>query len=325
MTEKNIKKKFFTEIMMQWRNGASSFILRRMIEDYAEEVLPGPSVLGYSSRLNPVEWDTLIESIMIKAERALEKEVKDAIYKVLKEKYERIRAMKPRPMTNDEIYKDIHKRGCFSCVKNRLYELLDIWDVIDQALTVVEDQKTDLGKFVTDKQNVHTRVVNRQTDTALASFAIVPVNKKQHTLDEIISCWLEKYSWDDIQPIFKDMSYWGSVSEVIKKNDYAYRNALRALWAKIKTYEGDLRKELEKRLFEECKDSVEMCAQGHLSRLGNVLVGYVEMEVKESFQDKMVAISLKNVNESIKIAEATKIMDEMKMPQKERLAWLEAF
>jgi len=326
MNEKNLKKKVLSEIMTQWKNGAPFYILRNIIYDYAEEINPKLSSYGYSSRLNPAEWDELVVSLIEKTQSALQKEVEEAIYKGLKDKYERIRLKKPRLMTNDEIHEDINSRGCFYSVKDRLYGLLDIWDVMDEALAVIEDQNTDLGKFVGDRQNVHTRVVNRQTDAALASLSTVSVKKKQQTLDEIMACWRETYSWDDIHPLYKDMKYWGTVSEVIKKDDYAYRNALRSLWAKIKTYEGDLRKELETRLFEECKDSVGMCAQGHLSRLGNVLVGYVEMEVvKESFQDKMVAISIKDVDDWVKIAEANKIMDDMKMPEEQRTAWLEAF
>lgn len=326
ITEKNYKKKIFSEVMTQWKNGANYFTITTIINNYAEEINPQLSSYGYSSRLNPEEWDALVDSLITKTYIAFKNEVEDAIYKTLKNKYERMRAAKPRLMTNNQIHDDIRKNGAFYSVKDRLFDILDVWDVIDEAAAVIEDQKTNLGKFVNDRQNVHTRFVNRQTDAALAALSKVVVKKKQQTLDEIISCWREKYMWDDIQPLFKDMTYWGGVSEVIKEDDYAYRVTLRALWAKIKTYEGDIRKELEARLFEECRDSVGMCAQGHLSRLGNVFVGFEETgPVILSFQDKMAAISLQDVDESVKIAEATKIMDEMKMPHEERNAWLEAF
>lgn len=327
MTEKNLRKKVLAELILRWKNGAGYGILQSIIMDYAREVNPKLSSYGYSSRLNPEEWDHLVLSLQDKTYDSLKKELGEYIYKTLKTKYERARAPKRRLMTNDEIEADIGNRCIFREVRERLLALLDVWDAIDDAALAVEDMKTDLGKFIKDRQNVHTRIVNRQTNAIMSELAKQPVKKKQKTMDEIMEIWQAKYTWDTIQPIYKDMTYWGNESEVEKKDDWAYRVALRALWAKIKTYETETRDELTKRLFEECQDSVGMCAQGHLTRLANVLVGFDGSVApqKESLQDRMAAISLLELDTELKIVEATKIMDEMNVPKEERTAWLEAF
>ena len=88
--------------------------------------------------------------------------------------------------------------------------------------------------------------------------------------------------------------------------------------------------ELLKRLWEECYESVGMCAQGHLSRLANVMVGYDEsirpsVSNREEFQTQMAEIAKKEDILENKIKEATLLMDTINMPQDERESWLEAF
>jgi hypothetical protein len=67
-----------------------------------------------------------------------------------------------------------------------------------------------------------------------------------------------------------------------------------------------------------------------MSRLGNVLVGFTE-EVKaevslgEILQQRMGAIAAKDVSVLHKVTEAWFAMEELKVPQEERNAWIEAF
>jgi len=160
--------------------------------------------------------------------------------------------------------------------------------------------------------------------------AVIP--KGQNTLDEIINAWITTIpeSIELLSPVFDDMQKWGKCRSVIKKGDFEYRKALRGIWAKIKTYEGDIRLELTKRLWEECYESVGMCAQGHLSRLANVLVGFDETikppsSSKQYFQEQIANLSRKDLSTEEKIRLATELMDEVELPQDERAPWLEAF
>jgi hypothetical protein len=130
--------------------------------------------------------------------------------------------------------------------------------------------------------------------------------------------------------VYEDMRKWGKQKKIYADNDYLYRNTLRGLWALIKTYQGDTFKELLKRLYEECNESIEMCGQGHITRLANVLVGFHEsflspQSSKELFQDK-IALLAANATISLeeKIKEVLLAMDEHQIPEAERSAWIEA-
>jgi hypothetical protein len=73
-----------------------------------------------------------------------------------------------------------------------------------------------------------------------------------------------------------------------------------------------------------------MCAQGHLTRLANVFVGFDAtvnpvLSVKETLQNKMAEISMLDSDTAEKIEAATKVMDDLKLPMEEREVWLEAF
>ena len=124
----------------------------------------------------------------------------------------------------------------------------------------------------------------------------VIVPKSQRTMDEILTTWLSlDKSGAELTKVYNDM-----LSFVNKgrndKQDLLYRRILRGLWAKIKTFDDSIKRELSLRLWEECQESVEMCYDGHVSRLTNVLVGFDEayktpISIMESFQNIMSMIS----------------------------------
>jgi hypothetical protein len=119
------------------------------------------------------------------------------------------------------------------------------------------------------------------------------------------------------------MKDWGSKKQVMDKSKNLYKSVLRGLWAKIMSFNDELKSELVRRLFEECSEAVGMCADGHVGRLVNVLVGFDEqfknnISKKEYFQNNMAMIAKSDVPLAFKIDQAKKLMDE-------RDAWLEAF
>jgi hypothetical protein len=168
------------------------------------------------------------------------------------------------------------------------------------------------------------------------------VPSTQKTLDEIttafaafaafadFSAFASSSSSSSLTEVYKDMKHWGNVSEIFQAGDYLYRRTLRGLWANIQTKNGELYKELVKRLWEECSEAVGLCATGHISRLTNVLVGFDEkflpqVSIQEMFQNAMAAIGQQDVSPEEKRVMARKVMDEMKIPHEERDPWLEAF
>jgi hypothetical protein len=72
-----------------------------------------------------------------------------------------------------------------------------------------------------------------------------------------------------------------------------------------------------------------LCADGHVGRLVNVLVGFDDEFKsninKEYFQNNMSLIANSTAPLPLKIEQATKLMDEFGMPEAERGPWLEAF
>ena len=130
--------------------------------------------------------------------------------------------------------------------------------------------------------------------------------------------------------MIEDMKDWGSRDQVMDPHENLYRKVLRGLWAKIKMYEGEVRDELVKRLWEECQEAVDMCADGHVGRLVNVLNGFddrfgSQISRMEYFQNNIALIAENDLApREAKIQHAVKLMDEMGMPEEEREAWLEA-
>ena len=183
-----------------------------------------------------------------------------------------------------------------------------------------------LVDLVRDGQNVHTTEVVVQTNEKMDLLNSVQVKQKQKTLSEIEAAWVGKdyVDYTKFTEVLEDMRKWGNTETVCQEQDWAYRKALRGLWAKIQT-----NPELVQRLWEECLDGLGMCAQGHLSRLANVLVGFEEgskapVNPKELFQNEISLLAGKDLSQELKIKEATALMDTYKIPELERQAWLDA-
>lgn len=142
----------------------------------------------------------------------------------------------------------------------------------------------------------------------------------------------EYYAIDSkIKETIEDMRDWGKRSSVMKKGENVYKTTLRGLWTKIKGFEPEVRDELIKRLFEEASEAVGLCADGHVGRLCNVLVGFdpeftCSLSPMEYFQNN-IALIAENIHapHATKILQAKALMDEIKMPEEERGAWLDAF
>ena len=296
--------RWFTDILKHWKDGRSEWYL-------------SSEIVFYERRYH------ISESGIAKFRADLEEEA----FQILKERYEK--KLKEGTRLLDEIEQDIWNDARFESVENRLWSMLDTWE---KKFPLSVRKKNGLQKLADDSQNVHTRVVIKQTNTSIDLINKTAIPKKQRTIDEIVTAWvtvLEK-PWDEIRDVYLDMEEWGKQEKIYADKDYLYRNTLRGLWALIKTYEGDTFKELLKRLYEECKESLEMCGQGHITRLANVLVGFHEsflspQSSKEMFQDRIAALAADltlSLEEKIKMT--VKAMDEHQVPEAERAAWIEA-
>jgi hypothetical protein len=152
------------------------------------------------------------------------------------------------------------------------------------------------------------------------------VKQKQKTLSEIETAWMGQcyVNYTKLTTVLEDMRKWGNTETVCAEGDWAYRKALRGLWTKIQT-----NPELVQRLWEESLDSLGMCAQGHLSRLANVLVGFEEgvktpICMKELFQNEISLLAAKEMTNEEKERQAKSLMDTYFIPEEERQVWLDA-
>ena len=184
-----------------------------------------------------------------------------------------------------------------------------------------EKQVNELERFATDNQNVHTTVAVNQTKTIVASMLEihVPDDYKWNvyiiskTPGEIISnCHLginagrvmmDKYTLSD---------------DIYEMGEGIYGKVLDGVWQYIK--HSDHKTDLCKILATELKDNVGQCLQGNLSRLCNVLAGYMDMGSQESLSEilgrRFALIST--------IEEGIVILDELGVTGKMREEWLSA-
>jgi len=218
---------------------------------------------------------------------------------------------------------------CYVGNKRMLYS----WDLIDsrveRILAIATGHvKGELQGFAEDKQNIHTAPINAQTDATLKLLFAVSVPMGQKTLSEIETNWrrLKCTKRRILDHTLSDLRIWAGKSWIVSQDDWLYRRALQHLWAKIKSFPEETRDELMKRLYEECHDAKGMCAQGHIARLANVLVGFdAAFKGEVSLQDRMADISRLEVTEAEKRAAATLVLEEFKVPTAEWAAWTEAF
>lgn len=212
----------------------------------------------------------------------------------------------------------------FEEVRMRMWSMIDIWTM------TYKGPVPELRDIASSEQSVHTTVVLKATNDGIGILSDISVPDGQKTIAEICLAWFKLYTSNQIEKVMKDMKFWGSKPTVMHKTKNVYKDVLRGLWAKIKTYKGELYKELLKRLWEECWESIGLCADGHVGRLVNVLVGFDE-EFKNDvspmvyFQNNIALIADANTPLEFKVQQAKKLMDEIGMPEAQRGDWLSAF
>lgn len=219
---------------------------------------------------------------------------------------------------------DLVKNQPIDDVYFRMLDFIEIWS------RTYSGPPPSLEKISMNAQSVHMVVVTRKTNDGISLLESQKILKGQNTLKEIKNTWLRMYKEREVDDVMRDMADWGSRLTVMDLHKNVYKNVLRGLWAKIKTFNDDLKSELIRRLWEECSEAVGLCADGHVGRLVNVLIGFdeqfkTEISPKESFQNSMALLANSDTSMESKIDQATKLMDELQMPLEERQVWLDAF
>jgi hypothetical protein len=191
------------------------------------------------------------------------------------------------------------------------------------------------AQLAADAQNVHTAEISSQLKDSLEILLKVEIpSTQQDSINEMVASWVAQgRSAIEIAAVRTDVVTWWNRTELYRAGDKLYKKALRGLWWTIKNFKGEVRAELEKRLWDECKDAAipySVCTTGHLARLSNVMVGFDDafvpsVPVGEVLQQKMAQISEMEVpyEKQIELAEA--VLAELKIPAEEHKNWLAAF
>jgi hypothetical protein len=183
-------------------------------------------------------------------------------------------------------------------------------------------QNNTLAAISRDSQNVHKSVVSDQTNRYTEILLGMNVPKTQDTLQELRDAWSKPK-----RLLMNDIGKWYRQSHCRNPDDHLYKRILDGLWAHIQT--SEFKTELMKRLHEECTDAIGMCCEGHISRLCNVLTGFddrfvAEVPTGEMIQERIAKISELETSAEEKALEAWKVLEELKVPEEERRAWIDA-
>ena len=188
-----------------------------------------------------------------------------------------------------------------------------------------------LGGIAASRQSVHAPEVVQQAARGMDFLLKVKVpsgwDDESKVLDELKTMW----AGEEHDTLHADIRTWWNQKSCFNADDYMYRKLLTGLWTYVKTEEdAERRKELEKRMFQECSEAVRMCCQGHTNRLVNVLGGFVpgvdvvvQRPKGEILQEQFALIgAMEDVAERTR--RANEIIAELGLTADEAAPWLEA-
>ena len=188
-----------------------------------------------------------------------------------------------------------------------------------------------LQRLARDGQNVHTPEVVRQSREGEDVLLAVRTDGKDPRI-QIVHAFSARFNGDfnHFTSIITDMNLWYNRTEVRERGDKLYARLLTGLWTLIQEQPKNIRTELVTRLWQEINESNGLCAEGHISRLVNVMVGFNDhfkppVSTGEVLQARLAAISVSNVSLEMKLKEARVVLEELHIPTDEHAVWLEAF
>jgi len=189
---------------------------------------------------------------------------------------------------------------------------------------------SELQKLATDTQNVHTKEVSSFTEKLTSLLLAQNVPEDQRTLQRIVGkfsklCKIDRMK--DLLEVLNDINMWYEKSTCITHGDWLYKKLLDAAVCKIEA--SEFKNALYKRAYEEAKESVGMCCQGHLSRIINIFSGFDSeftspVSAKELLQEKISSIAASDASYEDKIKEANIAFVELNIPKQEWSAWIDA-
>lgn len=185
----------------------------------------------------------------------------------------------------------------------------------------------DIAAFSSDNQNVHTTIVVKQTTEMIQKIRSIPVptefqwNKDKCSktpADIIMRCELTP------DATFQMMSKYCSADTIYELEEGIYGKTLDCVWQFI--LNSDDKECLIKTIKQEMEDNIGMCAQGNLSRLCNILAGYVEgigpVEAMNDVLGRLLPPLLEIPDVNTRIERGKKILSDAGVPRERWDDWL---
>lgn len=180
-------------------------------------------------------------------------------------------------------------------------------------------REAELVVFGNDAQNVHRSATVSYINQIFDTLMTIEVPTNQKTLGLVLTnCNLSDAATMQTVRFYTEKA---NIYEI----DKAYTRALDAVVAYIETHTE--KTELYERVAQELTDNIGMCSQGNLSRICNILSGYIDgiappISNREMMQNKISAIAMDS--EGNKIERVKAYMREINLPEAEWGPWIEA-
>jgi hypothetical protein len=194
------------------------------------------------------------------------------------------------------------------------------------AYEPVYQEVNHLAAFAADNQNVHTNLIVQKVKAMVQKILEIPVPAEYSTDtlktpgEIILECKLTKKAAQQM------MSKYCEEVDIYDLGIGIYPNVLNSVWQYIKTSEHT--EDLKRILASEMQDNIGMCQQGNLSRLCNILSGYLDGLIvdtkspREILGERLALISQSNHNSVEKFLQARQALEELEIPLSEWDEWL---
>lgn len=202
--------------------------------------------------------------------------------------------------------------------------------IVDQLQNIAGQQQAaprgELQRFAADNQNVHTTVAVRQTKDMVQKLLAIPVppefrwNMREcsKTPGDIIMCCklTPKGGWQMVAKYCQD-------ENIYELGQGIYGKVLDGVWQYI--LRSPDKEDLCKIMKQEMEDNIGMCAQGNLTRLCNILAGYMDgigpQESPAEVLGRKLPLLMEIENDDEKLEAAYRLFVELNIPENEWIDW----
>lgn len=184
----------------------------------------------------------------------------------------------------------------------------------------------ELAQLAADRQNIHTDVVVEKVKRTVETVLKIPVPPEYQTEtlktsgEIILECRLTKES------AWQMMAKYCADDDIYEMGRGIYARVLNSVWQYIKN--SPHKDDLKNILAVELKDNIGMCAQGNLSRLCNILSGYLdgvdaEAKSKNEIIGERFSALLDIDDQQQRLEAGQRVLEELDVPLENRAEWID--